>query len=76
MEKQIEEILKANLTDEKKLNFINEIVEKSKIKKQKSIKMNLRLLWTNYKHKRLMKNVITRDGWNFINRRRFWDDVF
>ncbi len=76
MEKQIEEILKANLTDEKKLNFINEIVEKSKIKKQKSIKMNLRLLWTNYKHKRLMKNVITRDGWNFIYRRRFWDDVF
>ncbi len=35
MEKQIEEILKANLTDEKKLNFINEVVEKSKIKKTK-----------------------------------------
>ncbi len=74
MEKQIEEILKANLADEKKLIFINDIVEKSKIKKQKSIKMNLRLHWTNYKQKRLMKKLIIRDGWYFINRRRFWED--
>ncbi len=52
------------------------LLKNQKSKKQKSNKMNLRLLWTNYKHKRLMKNVITRDGWNFIYRRRFWDDVF